>query len=52
MAYLPDALHVYIDQESDGMYLIDDVAQDSTKLSHSDFIAAKGTISREDRNGL
>lgn len=39
MVYLPDALHVYIDQESDGMYLIDDIAENSTKLSHSDFIA-------------
>lgn len=31
-------LNVYIDQESDGMWLIDDYDEDATKLSHLDFI--------------
>ena len=35
----PSTLHVYIDQESDGMYFIDDTSEHATKLSHADFIA-------------
>ena len=31
-------LHVYIDQESDGMYYIDETSENATKLSHADFI--------------
>lgn len=31
-------LNVYIDQESDGMWLIDDYDEDATKLSHIEFI--------------
>jgi hypothetical protein len=31
-------LNVYIDQESDGMWFIDDFDEDATKLSHADFI--------------
>ena len=31
-------LHVYIDQESDGMYYIDQLAEDACHLSHADFI--------------
>lgn len=32
-------LNIYFDVESDGMYLIDSYDEDSTKLSHSDFIS-------------
>ena len=31
-------LNVYIYQESDGMWFIDDFDEDATKLSHADFI--------------
>lgn len=33
-------LHVYIDQESDGMYLIGELDDQATKLSHTEFISA------------
>ena len=40
MAFSLSVLHVYIDQESDGMYLIDELDEDATKLSHAEFISA------------
>ena len=38
-------LHVYIDQESDGMYYIDQFAEDAVRLSHSEFIQGDWLLS-------
>lgn len=43
----PSILFVYIDQESDGMYFIGSLAENATKLSHSDFIQGNWLASLE-----
>jgi len=40
-----NTLNIYIDNESDGMWLIDDYDENATRMSHSDFIAGEWLFS-------
>jgi len=42
-------LHLYIDQESDGMYYIDQLAEDASHLSHADFIQGNWLLSLDNK---
>lgn len=50
MAFPRSILHVYIDQESDGMYLIDELDEEATKLSHTEFISGDWLSSIDNKN--
>lgn len=42
-------LHLYIDQESDGMYAIDEFSDDIIRLSHSEFIQGDWLLSLDNK---